>query len=55
MNKIQVLGQKKTQRKQRTAAVALPQLSASKIPHLKGSQAGSIPLRPVARRAWGCS
>jgi len=51
MNKIKVMGQKKTQRKQRTAAVALPQIAASKIPHLKSSQARSIPFRTASRKA----
>lgn len=33
MNKIQVKGEEKIQRKRRTRAVALPQLAASKISH----------------------
>lgn len=41
MNKIQTIGEIKTQRKRRTRALALPQLAASKIPHLKGSNSRS--------------
>ena len=37
MNKIQVKGESKTQRKRRTRAIALAQVAASKIPHPKGS------------------
>ena len=33
MNKIQVKGEEKIQRKRRTRAIALPQLAASKISH----------------------
>jgi len=35
MNKIQVKGDEKIQRKRRTRAIAIPQLAASKISHKK--------------------
>jgi len=41
MNKIQVFGEKKTQRKRRNPAVALPQVIASKIQHPKGAYSQS--------------
>ncbi len=36
MNKIQTIGQSKTQRKRRKAEVALPQVAASKNPAFEG-------------------
>lgn len=47
MNKIQAKGEYKTQRKQRMRAVALPQITASKIPHPKSSEHSQI--RPILR------
>lgn len=51
MNKIQVSGPKKAQRKRRTRIVALPEVTASKIPHLKGSLSPSTMVRPWGKRA----
>jgi len=50
MNKIQIAGPKKAQRKRRTRIVALPQVTASKIPHLKGSENPAI-FRTGGKRA----
>jgi hypothetical protein len=51
MNKIQIEGPKKAQRKRRTRIVALPQVTASKIPHLKGSQTPPSPFWTTVKRA----
>ena len=54
MNKIQTIGQKKTQRKSQTETVALPQVAASKIPHLKGSnfQSRATLRRAAVKKDW---
>ena len=48
MNKIQVKGDEKIQRKRRTRAIALPQLAASKISHKYSGD--SRPGRPTGPR-----
>jgi hypothetical protein len=48
LNKIQIIGEKKAQRKRRIAAIPLSEVAASKIPHLKGSYRR---IRPTWRRA----